>query len=52
MDLLCEVDYARPHDFGRGKGKYETDYEIEEVKEYAVEMMRARGKVKDDAQNV
>jgi len=31
MKIACQEGLAMPHDFGRGKGKYLTDYKIDEV---------------------
>ena len=29
--LVCPLGLAFPHDFGRGKGKYSTDFDIDDV---------------------
>jgi hypothetical protein len=31
--IVCPLGFAFPHDYGRGKGKYSTDFSIDEVKD-------------------
>lgn len=40
-NIVCPNGLAFPFDFGRGKGKYESDFSIEEVKSRTIEILEA-----------
>tara|TARA_B100000809_G_C15124506_1_gene525632 strand:- start:636 stop:998 length:363 start_codon:yes stop_codon:yes gene_type:complete len=42
-NLVCPNELAFPHNFGHGKGKYESNFDIDEVKERTVELLRNEG---------
>jgi len=46
-DVVCANNLARPFNFGRGKGKYTTDYEIEEVKEKTISILKKTGRLNE-----
>lgn len=44
-EVLCPNKLAYSYDFGRGKGKYSSNFDIDEVKVHAVELLRKDNKV-------
>jgi|TARA_B110000211_G_scaffold172706_1_gene195051 hypothetical protein len=44
-DVLLPNKLAYAHDFGRGKGKFSSDFDIQEVQVHAVEILRKNNKV-------
>lgn len=44
-EVICPNKLAYPSDFGRGKGKYDTDFDIDDVKQKAIEIMSSNGQL-------
>lgn len=42
-NVVCPNRLARPYDYGRGKGKYESDMEIDVVKKHTIEILAKKG---------
>lgn len=38
-NLVCPLGLAFPHDYGRGKGKFSSNYDIDEVKEKIADLI-------------
>jgi hypothetical protein len=47
-NLVCLNGLAVPYNYGHGKGKYESELDIDEVKELTVELLRNEGNLIDD----
>ena len=43
--IVCPNNLAYPHDFGRGKGKYNTELSIEDVKQKTIGLLRNSGQL-------
>jgi hypothetical protein len=43
--VVCPNSLARPFDFGRGKGKYDSELSINDVKARTVEIIRRQGDI-------
>jgi hypothetical protein len=43
--VVCLNGLAIPFNYGHGKGKYESEFDIDEVKEKTVELLRKEGKL-------
>ena len=47
-NVVCLNGLARPYNYGHGKGKYESEFEIDEVKEQTIELLRNEGNLIED----
>jgi hypothetical protein len=48
-NVVCPAGFATPCNYGRGRGKYSTQFDIAAVKQKTVNMLRSQGKIIEPA---